>query len=101
MQHVLTQTDGDKNEAARRLGINPALLRSRAALELLDLESLHETGHAGHASPFIRPGMTLAEIEAEAIRRALDQTEGCRKKAAKLLGVSTRTMQRRVKELGI
>ena len=98
VQHVLTQTDGDKTEAARRLGINPALLRSRAALELLDLESLHETGHA---SPFIRPCMTLAEIEAEAIRRALDQTEGCRKKAAKMLGVSTRTVQRRVKELGI
>ncbi|QDV82100.1 helix-turn-helix domain-containing protein [Planctomycetes bacterium TBK1r] len=98
VEHVLQATEGDKVEAARRLGINPALLRSRAALKLLDLETLHDNGHA---TPLIRPNMTLAEIESEAIRRAIDQTNGCRKQAAKLLGVSTRTMQRRVKELGI
>jgi two-component system nitrogen regulation response regulator GlnG len=98
VERILKSTDGDKVEAARRLGINPALMRSRAALELLDLENLHENGHA---TPLIRPDMTLAEIEAEAIRRALEQNNGCRKQAAKMLGISTRTMQRRVKELNM
>jgi DNA-binding NtrC family response regulator len=92
---ALDHARGDKWEAARRLGINPAQLRSRAALELLDLESLDEPREP--AVP-IRPGMTLAEIEKEAILRALDQTNGCRRSAARLLGISTRTMQRRVKE---
>ncbi|MEM6470690.1 MAG: sigma 54-interacting transcriptional regulator [Planctomycetota bacterium] len=96
VKRVLESVSGDKVEAARRLGINPALMRSRAALELLDLAHLHENKHA---TPLIRPDMTLAEIEAEAIRRALEQTDGCRKQAAELLGISTRTMQRRVKEL--
>jgi two-component system, NtrC family, response regulator AtoC len=43
--------------------------------------------------------MAMSETELEAIRRALQQTGGCGKRAAKLLGISTRTMQRRVKEL--
>lgn len=93
VRQVLERTDGDKTEAARRLGVNPVLLRSRAALELDSLKDDRP------ATPLIRPGMTMAEIEAEAIRRALRQTDGCRKQAAELLGISTRTMQRRVKEL--
>ncbi len=98
VERVLKSTEGDKVEAVRRLGINPALMRSRAALELLDLENLHENGHA---AALIRPDMTLAQIETEAIRRALKQNHGCRKQAAKVLGISTRTMQRRVKELNM
>ncbi|EMI22128.1 two component, sigma54 specific, transcriptional regulator, Fis family [Rhodopirellula maiorica SM1] len=98
VREVLKRTAGDKVEAARRLGINPALLRSQAALELLDLAALH---HQNEDKPLIRVGMTLAEIETEAIHRALQQSGGCRKAAAKQLGISTRTMQRRVKELGI
>lgn len=93
---ALVRTGGDKAEAARLLGINPTLLRSKAALELLDLEALDVEDHV---SPLIRPGMSMAEIEKEAICRTLEQTKGCRKEAAKLLGISTRTMQRRVKEL--
>lgn len=98
VERVLTEVAGDKAEAARRLGINPALMRSRAALEMLDLEGLHENGRE---TLLIRDNMTLADIEAEAIRRALERTHGCRKQAAKQLGISTRTMQRRVKELGM
>ncbi|REJ66378.1 MAG: response regulator [Planctomycetota bacterium] len=93
---ALERADGDKEEAARLIGINPAGLRSKAALELLDLKALERDGCA---DPLIRPGMTMADIEKEAIRRALNQAGGCRKEAAKSLGISTRTMQRRVKEL--
>lgn len=95
---VLDRADGNRTEAARLLGINPATLRSQAALELLDLES---TRDESVAPPLLRPGMTLEEIEKEAIVRTLEQTRGCRKEAAELLGISVRTMQRRVKELGL
>ncbi len=98
VRQVLDRTAGDKAEAARRLGVNPALMRSRAALELLDLETLMDDQQP---PSLLRPGMTLAEIEAEAIRRTLEQTGGCRKQAAKQLGISARTMQRRVKQLAL
>ncbi|GIW96870.1 MAG: nitrogen assimilation regulatory protein [Pirellulaceae bacterium] len=48
--------------------------------------------------PLIRPGMTMEEIEKEAIRRALLQTQGKRTAAAQLLGISVRTLQRKLKE---
>lgn len=95
---VIQRADGDGTEAARLLGINPAMLRSRAALDLLNLELGR---NASVMSPLLRPGMTMEEIEREAIKRTLDHTDGCRKSAAELLGISVRTMQRRVKELGL
>ncbi|NNE00788.1 MAG: sigma 54-interacting transcriptional regulator [Pirellulaceae bacterium] len=95
---VLDQTDGDRTKAAMRLGINPATLRSQAALELMDLNA--DAEHGNHV-PLIRPGMTLEEIEKMAIVHALDQTGGCRKEAANRLGISVRTIQRRVKELDL
>jgi two-component system nitrogen regulation response regulator GlnG len=95
VSRVLSRTNGDKTEASRLLGINPALMRSNAALQLLDLN--HLDGDA-HSTPLIRPGMTMEEIEKEAIRRALEQSNGSRKDAAEMLGISVRTMQRKVKD---
>lgn len=43
----------------------------------------------------------LAEIEAEAIRRALDYTEGHQTEAARLLGISRKSLWERRKRLGI
>ncbi|MCA9124056.1 MAG: sigma-54-dependent Fis family transcriptional regulator [Planctomycetaceae bacterium] len=43
-------------------------------------------------------GMTLQEMEREAIRRALEITNGHRGETAQRLGVSVRTLQRKVKE---
>jgi len=96
VSRVLEHAGGDKTEAARLLGVNPALLRSHAALELLDMKSVREDTRP---APLVRPGMTMQEIEREAIRQALEETGGCRKEAAKLLGISVRTMQRKVKDL--
>lgn len=95
---VMHRAEGDRTEATRLLGINPAKLRSRAALELLNFELDRESSVM---PPLLRPGMTMEEIEREAIMRTLEQTDGCRKTAADLLGISVRTMQRRVKELGL
>lgn len=95
VQRALRYTDGDKLEAVKVLGVNPANLRSTAALELLDVD-------LGTASPamdtLIQPGMTMDQIEKEAIRRALRQTEGRRAETAQLLGMSVRTLQRKIKE---
>ena len=46
----------------------------------------------------IQTGMSMEEIEKEAIRRALEQTKGNRTEASKLLGISVRTLQRKIKE---
>ncbi|MFW6169572.1 MAG: sigma-54-dependent transcriptional regulator [Planctomycetota bacterium] len=95
VRHALRHTGGDKLEALKFLGVNPAVFRSTAAVELLDLDM----GGAGPAmDSLIQPGMTMARIEKEAIRRALSQTDGRRTETAQLLGVSVRTLQRKIKE---
>ncbi len=96
IERALNYTGGDKLEAIKLLGTNPATFRSTAALELLDLEPKSGTGRA--ADTLIQPGMTMEEIEKEAIRRALTQTNGRRTEAAQLLGLSVRTLQRKIKD---
>lgn len=47
------------------------------------------------------PGLTLAEIEREAVVQALEACGGSTQKAAELLGISQRKIQYRVKEWGL
>ena len=47
------------------------------------------------------PGMTMDDLEAEAIRVVLRQTEGNRRKAAESLGIGERTLYRKIKRYGI
>ncbi|HEY7683575.1 MAG TPA: sigma-54 dependent transcriptional regulator [Gemmatimonadales bacterium] len=44
-----------------------------------------------------RPGMTMAEVEKEAIVAALTQNRGNRRKAAEMLGIGERTLYRKIK----
>ncbi len=98
VERVLQHTQGDKREAVRRLGVNPATFRSPAALELLE-------GHCEEAqtpvAALVRSGATMQEIEREAIRQALTESGGRRTDAAKRLGVSVRTLQRKIKEFNL
>ncbi len=96
IERALSHTGGDKLEAIRLLGANPATLRSTAALSLLNLEPKSLPG--GTLDALIQPGMTMEEIEKEAIRRALAHTNGRRTEASQLLGLSIRTLQRKIKE---
>jgi len=48
----------------------------------------------------LRPGNTLKEVEKEMILRTLDQTSGNRTRTAKILGISRRTLQLKLKEYG-
>jgi DNA-binding NtrC family response regulator len=49
----------------------------------------------------IPPGMSLAEIERRAVQIALDQHHGNRTRAAASLGISVRTLQRKLKAWGV
>jgi transcriptional regulator with PAS, ATPase and Fis domain len=46
-------------------------------------------------------GMPIKDIEREAIRRTLAEVTNHREKAAKLLGISLRALQYKIKEYGI
>jgi DNA-binding NtrC family response regulator len=49
----------------------------------------------------IRPGMTLAEVEKLLIRQTLAQVTANREEAAKLLGISRRSLQYKLKQYGL
>lgn len=49
----------------------------------------------------IKPGMTLAGLEKEAIRRALEETGGHRARTSETLGISVRTLQRKIQEYNL
>jgi transcriptional regulator with PAS, ATPase and Fis domain len=68
------------------------------------IEERHLPTHilgAESAQAVIQPGITLAELEREAIRRTLEHTSGHRTKTAQLLGISVRTLQRKLKEYSL
>jgi transcriptional regulator with PAS, ATPase and Fis domain len=48
-----------------------------------------------------RPGMTMDEIEEQAIRAALSEVDGNRRKAAERLGIGERTLYRKIKKFGL
>lgn len=75
------------------------VLTTRERIESADLPEPLRQGASAQA--VIRRGMTMAEIEKEAIRRALEQTGGRRTEAAKLLDLSVRTLQRKIKEYNL
>jgi DNA-binding NtrC family response regulator len=56
---------------------------------------------AEHDVVVYRPGMTLADLEKNAITAALKEVAGNRRKAADMLGMGERTLYRKIKEYGI
>jgi DNA-binding NtrC family response regulator len=48
-----------------------------------------------------RPGMTMEELEEEAIRTVLQEVEGNRRRAAERLGIGERTLYRKIRKYGI
>jgi two-component system, NtrC family, response regulator AtoC len=72
------------------------VLCTREQIGVADLPEQLRQGASAQA--VIRRGMTMAQIEKEAIRRALEQTGGRRIEAAKILDLSVRTLQRKINE---
>ena len=52
-------------------------------------------------SEILEESLLLQDKELDLIRRALDKHEGRRRNAAKELGISERTLYRKIKEYGI
>ncbi|MDX1971934.1 MAG: sigma-54 dependent transcriptional regulator, partial [Candidatus Sumerlaeia bacterium] len=50
---------------------------------------------------FVPYGIPLEEVEVRYLTKILDSVDGNRTKAAEVLGISRRTLQRRIKELGL
>jgi two-component system, NtrC family, response regulator AtoC len=72
------------------------ILSPRERIEASDLpEHIHG---ATSAQIVLRSGMKMADLEKEAIRATLEQTQGRRSEAAKTLGISVRVLQRKIKE---
>jgi two-component system response regulator HydG len=46
-------------------------------------------------------GVSLEQLEREAIRSTLKMTSGNREQAAKILGIGERTLYRKIKEYGL
>jgi DNA-binding NtrC family response regulator len=72
----------------------------------IDATMLERNGNHGddaedESSIVFRPGITMAELEKEAIIAALKQVAGNRRKAAEMLGLGERTLYRKIKEYGI
>ena len=72
------------------------VLSMKSTIEASDLPP-HISTHS-ESQAIIKPGMTMAEIEKEAIRRTLQHTGGNRTQASEILGISLRTLQRKIKE---
>jgi two-component system response regulator HydG len=64
-----------------------------------DLQELDEELKATQIN--LRPGRSLKEVEKDMILRTLEETGGNRTHAAKILGISRRTLQLKLKEYGI
>jgi DNA-binding NtrC family response regulator len=66
-----------------------------------DVEPTAEELAAEHEVVVFKPGMTLQELEKNAITAALREVAGNRRKAAEMLGMGERTLYRKIKEFGI
>lgn len=75
------------------------VMSSRDTLDVADLpESIHTAHPAQPAQIPVRAGLTMSEIEKEAIRQALHACNGNRSQASRMLDISVRTLQRKIKE---
>jgi DNA-binding NtrC family response regulator len=77
----------------------PAPLQpSRMHIVDIEPEPTEEDLAAEHDVVVFRPGMTLADLEKNAITAALREVAGNRRKAAEMLGMGERTLYRKIKE---
>ena len=77
------------------------VMSTRETVDVVDLpEPVRKADSAPPLQALISAGMPLADIEREAIRQTLERTGSDRGQASKILGVSIRTLQRRITKYG-
>jgi DNA-binding NtrC family response regulator len=77
------------------------VLSLKETLELSDLPDHIREAKAKAAQTVFQPGMTIEDMEREAIRRTLEMTTGHRGESARRLGLSVRTLQRKMNQYGL
>ena len=77
------------------------VLSMKPQIEVADLPDAIRQRGSPAASHALEPEMTLEEMEREAIRRTLHAAGGRRAETAKRLGLSVRTLQRKIKQYGL
>jgi transcriptional regulator with PAS, ATPase and Fis domain len=78
------------------------VVSSRDIIDVVDLPSvIRDAPPVRHPARIAKPGMTMSQIEKEAITQALDMTDGNRIEASKILGISVRTLQRKINRYGL
>ena len=70
------------------------LLPAFLPIDFADAEKIQAT----ETEPHYRPGISLSDLEREAIQQCLIETGGNRQKTAERLGISTRTLLRKIRE---
>jgi len=85
------------------LPVHPPSQLAQPGWHIEDIEPAptKEELEAEHDVVVYRPGMTLADLERNAITAALKEVAGNRRKAADMLGMGERTLYRKIKEYGI
>jgi two-component system response regulator AtoC len=78
------------------------VMSSRDVIDVPDLpDAIRGARPAPAPAAVVRPGMTMAEIEKEAIAQALQRAGGNRTEASRMLAISVRTLQRKIKHFGL
>jgi DNA-binding NtrC family response regulator len=72
-----------------------------ATLEIADLPDFLRTHDQSSPAFMVRPGMSLAEVEKLLIRQTLTHVTDNREEAARVLGISRRALQYKLKEYGL
>ena len=98
-----------KDEAEREMIYASILTLHRDVREILDLLREQKFSRPWEGLREVQPGprgeeinaLSLAQLEREAIQDALRKSGGNRRKASDLLGISERTLYRKIKEYGL
>lgn len=78
------------------------VLSTRELIDVADLPvPLRDVSDAPTLQSLISAGTSLPDIEQEVIRQTLERTDGNRVETARILGISGRTLQRRIKEYNL
>ena len=97
----------------REIPVRPAVTPSPHEIEMAEVAPEAEApsvaapsgaeveGGSGEGTVVFRPGMTMEDMEREAIRAVLEAVGGNRRKAAEMLGIGERTLYRKIARFGM
>jgi DNA-binding NtrC family response regulator len=99
---TMARWDGNVREL-RNLLESLVVMATRSVIDVWDLPEPYRKGASQEAEAAASPAeraRSMEEIEKEAILRTLKETDGNRTRAAEILGIGLRTLQRKLKDYG-